>query len=153
MNCSRFQQDLSALLDGELDGPRKEALKGHLLECPECSLALSQMRTVTDQVRYLSRQTMAGELLADKVKQRIDERTARRTMAQGLRVWGRVPLFAALVLIALGMGNFAGRSVSQVLFPTTHESLNETMLLENGESFGDIFLELTQSNHSERFER
>jgi anti-sigma factor RsiW len=153
MNCSQFQQDLSALLDGELDGPKKEALEGHLLGCPECSMALAQMRTVMDQVRYLSWQTMAGEFLANKVKQRIAEKTSRGTMGQGLRVWGRVPVFAALILIALGMGNFAGRSVSEVLFPATPESLNETMLLDNGESFGDIFLELTQSDRSERFER
>ncbi len=153
MNCSQFQKDLSALLDGELDGRKKEALQGHLLECPECSMAFSRMRSITDEIRYLSLQTMAGEFLADKVKHRIAEKASRGTMGQGLRVWGRVPLFAALVLIALGMGNFAGRSVSEVLFPETHESLNETMLLDNGESFGDIFLDLTQSDSSERFER
>jgi len=153
MNCSQFQRDLSALLDGELPGCNKETLEFHLRECPACSRDWERMRSVTEQVRHLGFRSMPDDALAEKVKQRIAEKASPGTMVQGLRVWGRVPLFAALVLIALGMGEFAGRSVIEAVFPTTHGSYYEGALLENGTSFGDIFLELTQSDHPERVER
>lgn len=34
--CERYEADLSALLDGELDDARKEELYAHMAVCPEC---------------------------------------------------------------------------------------------------------------------
>lgn len=152
MNCSQFQRDLSALLDGEQPGCNKEILEAHLRECPACSREWERMRSVTEQVRHLGLHAMPDGSLAETVKQRIAEK-ASPTISQGLRVWSRVPLFAALVLIALGMGDLAGRSVIEAVFPAAQEPYHEGVFLENGESFGDIFLELTQGGRPERVER
>ena len=35
--CERYEADLSALLDGELDAAKEEELRAHMAECPECT--------------------------------------------------------------------------------------------------------------------
>ena len=35
--CERYEADLSALLDGELEDAKKEELYAHMADCPECS--------------------------------------------------------------------------------------------------------------------
>ena len=34
--CERYEADLSALLDGELDAERETALRAHMADCPDC---------------------------------------------------------------------------------------------------------------------
>jgi anti-sigma factor RsiW len=46
MSCSRFDEKLSAYLDGELDYQQRAELERHLLECPRCSGQLDEMRRI-----------------------------------------------------------------------------------------------------------
>ena len=46
MSCKRFDEKLSAYIDGELDYQERSELEKHLLECPRCSSQLEQMRRI-----------------------------------------------------------------------------------------------------------
>jgi len=46
MNCKKFEEKLSAYLDGELDYDARTELEAHLLECRECSEQLEEMRRI-----------------------------------------------------------------------------------------------------------
>jgi len=37
MNCEEFNHLISDFMDGELDGPQADAVRGHLCECKECA--------------------------------------------------------------------------------------------------------------------
>lgn len=153
MNCQNVQKKLSALLDGEETGLEKERLEEHLKSCEECSQAWRQMRIVTQRVTHMKGYPVDEKELTDKIKRRIATRSGNNVHELGLGLWARVPVFALLLLIALGMGNYAGRSLIEVFLPPTEDPLTETLLLENGSSFGDVFLELTSTTSGERFDR
>jgi anti-sigma factor RsiW len=46
MGCDRYEESLSAYVDGELAYEKRAELERHLLECPECSRRLEEMRRI-----------------------------------------------------------------------------------------------------------
>jgi anti-sigma factor RsiW len=153
MSCQKYQKDLSALLDRELRGRDKERLEAHLTSCEECARMWRQMSLANERVRNVGAYAVDERALTNRIKARLASRAGARRGEQSLVAWRQVPVFALLVLIALGMGNFAGRSLVDVLFPTADEPITEAQLLENGSSFGDVFMDLTSASSGERNDR
>lgn len=150
MSCQEFQKDLSALLDCERTAVDKERLEEHLKSCKECAFLWRRMNEAQEHVRRISSGLVDEKALTQRVKSRIASRAEAYAPRRGLEAWGRVPVFALIVLIALGMGNYAGRSLMEVLFPVNEEPVAEALLLENGGSFGEIFIDLTSATPEER---
>lgn len=53
MACEEFQEDISALVDGELTGIERARLTAHLRTCRECSELLGQFQYTSSLVRQL----------------------------------------------------------------------------------------------------
>lgn len=66
MNCKDAERSLSALMDEELDARGRDAVLGHLRECPVCRERLSQMENVDRAVFDLPR-TDPGETFSERI--------------------------------------------------------------------------------------
>jgi hypothetical protein len=51
--CARISDDLSALMDGELDAEREQQVRAHLERCASCSAQLAALREVDAALRAL----------------------------------------------------------------------------------------------------
>ena len=45
-DCKAYEPLLSALLDGELEGPERRAVEAHLAECPACRAYLEDLKEI-----------------------------------------------------------------------------------------------------------
>ena len=113
MNCHAYQQDLVALLDGELDPPRASAVGAHLEACSVCQSeqqALDQVWSALDVLPELDPrpewleevEAMALELASSSS---MLSRARPQTWGRSLRVWAAA---AALLLVAGGVWKLAG---------------------------------------------
>lgn len=93
--CADWQEDLSALLDGELDRERRAEVRAHLEGCTRCSARLGALRRVDD--------LLAAAPLPD-LPDGLVERVLRRVAAPGRSVSPRprlgAPAVAALAAAA-----------------------------------------------------
>jgi len=55
MDCKEICKKLSAYLDDELDRDRTQAIKGHLVHCRECRDEFTDLQTVDNALKNLSR--------------------------------------------------------------------------------------------------
>ena len=98
LDCSAAQEDISSLLDEELNVARALAVRAHLAACPQCS---EQARAL-DAVRRVLRTQPAGEVsdVTDAVMRRVESQGRRgRSVVRGpLRVAGVAAAVAALLL-------------------------------------------------------
>lgn len=140
MNCEYYCKQLSAQVDGELDHPLARDLEEHLAACPEC-------RAFREHVVMLGRelQAIAAAKPAIGVAERVKERVARereRRFDRGLLpAWTRVPLVAMIALVAVGLGNAAGRSISAMIASERSTDSVEYLLADQGPSFADVLME------------
>lgn len=148
MNCRTFQRQISSFVDAELAPAAAEALRAHLAECPEC-------RSRYERVAALNRALKATPVgrphpsLAGEVKARIGKAAARRDERRGFPDWIRVPLAAVIVLLALGLGNLAGRSMFGIVSPQQPESFLEIVALDTNRSLADMVLEVASEENGQ----
>ena len=62
MTCDRYQELLSASLDGELTEAEDSLLREHLPECPECRHTLCTMQELDSQLRGVRRAIQPADL-------------------------------------------------------------------------------------------
>src|SRR4030042_6804782 len=110
MKCSEFHRQISLLIDGELRGPAAEALQLHLKQCPECRGFHQRMVAIADEVKAILG-PVPSLSLADRARDRVAVERSRGWAKQFFPAWSQVPLVALVVLLAIGLGNLAGRSV------------------------------------------
>jgi predicted anti-sigma-YlaC factor YlaD len=58
-SCEETGQRLSALLEGELRGPRKWRVTMHLWRCERCRAVLSSLARALEQIEQLAREQFA----------------------------------------------------------------------------------------------
>src|SRR5262245_55151512 len=75
--CRAFDEDLSALVDGELGATRRAELEAHLATCPGCSTRLAALRAVDAALAGLPSPAVAPDLQARLARRIADERSAR----------------------------------------------------------------------------
>lgn len=147
MKCSIFQKKISLLLDGRLAEPDRDMLRAHLDVCPECQRFYEGMRAVNETLKSAPLLCPDQEL-AGRVKERVALRGQSQDGGRSIPLWGSVPLVAVLVLLALSVGNFAGRSLTGLVVTEQPESRLEFLVADNGNSFADVMLDMRASEGS-----
>lgn len=148
MNCSEFQKQISLLIDGELKGPVRAVLQLHLERCPDCRKIHERMVALTDDVKAI-REPLEAFSLAQRVKERMASERARREEKEFFPAWGRVPLMAMMLLLAIGLGNLAGRSVTEMLSTNRSEAtlVDYVMPYQNG-SLAEVVMDIGTEENS-----
>ncbi|HZA41575.1 MAG TPA: zf-HC2 domain-containing protein [Actinomycetota bacterium] len=102
LRCSEARVELSARMDGEIDGTSEALLDRHLLECDECRRHASDLQAVRSALRVVS----AGDVpdLTAEIMRRVTESAPQ--LERRSRRWARARtgLVAAAATIALLLG-------------------------------------------------
>jgi anti-sigma factor RsiW len=61
IGCAPFEEDLSALLDGELDAARSAGVQAHTAACPACARRLAALRAMDVTLQGVAASPLAGE--------------------------------------------------------------------------------------------
>ncbi len=141
MTCIKYQQMISQQMDGELPEPATEELRIHLGRCSDCRTFSQRMSTLDQDLRTIE-SVLPRSALAEHVKERIADLRSNRAQLYWLPSWVQIPLVAVLVLCALGVGNFAGKSLSKMLVPDRQVSAIDLLVTDAGHSFSDVLLEI-----------
>lgn len=139
MSCFTYQKMISRLIDGELSAPSSEQLRQHLEGCSECQDLYKRMLSLNDYLKAVE-SSLPSSALAERVKERIASVRTGREETRRLPAWGSVPAIALVVLVALGLGNLAGRSLSEILTAGRLERGIELLVTDNGQAFSDVIL-------------
>lgn len=106
MRCEEIRTQLSALLDGELSPPAREAVARHVEACGRCALFLEELSRVT---RFLDRSSVPEKVdLADEIMAAVKAEAVRPAVPVGrraARVPGWILAAAAVVLFCLVIRN------------------------------------------------
>ncbi len=113
MKCRTIEEDLSALLDGELSAVEERRIRDHLALCARCRAALDELRRTSRLLRAWDRahRTEPSESFTGRVV-----RGARRgggSRETGRRAWARV--FFPRAAAAAGLLLLAGAAVGVLL--------------------------------------
>ncbi len=105
MNCNQFHERLADHLGGELPPAERPAFEAHLAQCADCRAAASELEAAQRQLRALDLSQAAAQTHAWRIG--LPSQPARQTPG-----WTRMALtglrYAALVLVAFGLGYWAG---------------------------------------------
>jgi hypothetical protein len=74
--CRAFEEDLSALLDGELEPAREAEVRAHTAGCARCAERLARLARVDEALRSLP-DTETPSDLAERLRVRLDEERRR----------------------------------------------------------------------------
>ncbi|MCG3148499.1 MAG: hypothetical protein PCFJNLEI_01943 [Verrucomicrobiae bacterium] len=103
-NCRDIEQDLSALIDGELPGERQAEVIEHVDQCPQCSQRVVELQKLVAGIAALPAAETPPQFLAD-VRRKLRQPEQSSWVDSLFRpVWWKVPLEAmALVLVVVGV--------------------------------------------------
>ena len=117
MGCDRYEESLSAYVDGELAYEKRAELERHLLECPECSRRLEEMRRIESFKPLLEPKEVPPEkwrecweevkkqttdsLSAEKVMERVGARRRAHVLRRVLAGAGAAVAAAVIVAVIL----------------------------------------------------
>ena len=147
MDCRDYQQRISALLDGELSGRFAEEVTRHMDACPECRRAYDRMSHINEMMRTQA-DLIVQSALAERVKARVADERIRREERAFLPAWGRVSLMAMIILLAVGLGNLAGRSMNQMLTTDHSQEFLELVAPSQSQSFSDALINLAAKENT-----
>ncbi len=146
MECGKYKEQISLMIDGELDISASEALKAHLADCPECRRFHARLHALNMALGSVSC-FAAGPALAERVKERLSRRKSHRFASDSV-IWLKVPVMAMIILLAIGLGNLAGRSISDFITSTGLHSSAELIASDSENSLSDALLDLSaEENH------
>jgi anti-sigma factor RsiW len=115
---------LSALLDGELEGPERVRLQKHLSSCPSCSLELEALRKVKMVLAKAPKKSMPLEW-TQTFPQALTAAASPRKTSSRARVFSQSWLIPALVAAAVSFAVSFWIFQSRENFPLRHSlSLN-----------------------------
>ncbi len=141
MKCRQYQQHISRLVDGELNATDSDSLRSHMAGCSECREFFERVTSVGVELCALRDDTRVPDLSV-----LVGRRLARQRRSEGrptlVPVWAQVPLMAALVLIAVGLGHVAGTSVTGLLTPISAQEFADATLFDSAPSFADVAMQI-----------
>jgi predicted anti-sigma-YlaC factor YlaD len=147
MDCNDYQKHMSLLIDGELGQHSLQALETHLAGCSGCRNAYGRMEALNSALKDVDLYRPPS-MLASRVKARFDEESGPPRARLIPSAWRPVPLLALIVLLAIGVGNLAGRSMTEILVGDQSEAKLEYLLTDAGQSFSDIVLDIAVEENS-----
>jgi len=148
MDCRKRENRISMLVDGELEISASEELLAHIAACKTCRSLHERMIGLNAGMEALAQVSTVPSDLATKVKDRISAVEGRQYDRQLALLWRRVPIIVMTVLLATGVGNLAGRSVSRMLLPERTDSAVEVLAPDTGESLGDLLMDVVTEGNS-----
>ncbi|MBI4965583.1 MAG: zf-HC2 domain-containing protein [Desulfomonile tiedjei] len=147
MNCSQFHKQISLFLDGELAEPLREALKLHLDRCPDCRRVFERMAAMNNELQSIPG-PVPSRSLARRIKERVELERTRREGRELFPAWSRVPLMAMVILLAVGLGNLAGRSVTDMLNINRTEAMLDYMMPDQDGSLAEVVMTIGVEENS-----
>ncbi len=148
MNCTTCGKHISRMIDGELDRSLGELVGKHLEECSFCRQFYAKLTTMNSSLKLYGELTVPAPGLAGRVKGRISTVREREKGNDWTSLWGWAPAAAMVLVLALGVGNIAGRSLSDILRPPSMEAAAELLDADDGNSLADIVLDMTQEENA-----
>ncbi len=147
MDCSECEKLISKLIDGELRETSSEGLKSHLSACSVCRNSYERMAELNRSLTAVGLYKPPSALAA-RVKARLADAGAQSSRRYFSPAWSQVPLFAMILLLAIGLGNLAGRSMTEILVGDQSETKLDYLLADAGQSFSDIVLDIAGEENS-----
>jgi len=107
-DCLNFEQQISAMIDGELPEAERQALEAHLETCPDCMEVYRMFSGVSAAMHDISFEPPAD--LKERVLQQIeDEKVTSIEDGRKRLNWKRYAAMAAAFVVVVGVALFAGR--------------------------------------------
>ncbi len=147
MGCREYEKGISRLIDGEAGESEAEALRRHLEICLTCRGEYERILGL-NRVLAVDENYSPPAALATKIKAGLMEENARGRESKFPVAWSRVPLFAVIVLLAIGLGGIAGRSVTGILTGNTLATKLDYLLPDAGDSFSDFVADIAVGENS-----
>ena len=148
MDCRKSENQISMLVDGELESSASDELLAHIATCETCRSLHERIMDLNGDIEALVRFVTVPSDLATKVKERISAVRNQEYDAVIAIIRRQVPIVVMTVLLAIGVGNLAGRSVSRMLLPDRLESTMEVIMPDTGESLGDLLMDVVPEENS-----
>lgn len=115
MRCGKARKNLTAYIDGELDGRALEPLKAHLDDCPECRAVAAELKTTSGILSGLTElepspgfdATFWARIKEEKIRkaaQEAEREERRRAWLGVLGVPALRPALAAAVVVLVAVG-------------------------------------------------
>jgi anti-sigma factor RsiW len=141
MACKQYQKDISTLVDGELPPDAAAALLKHLSTCSACRATHRAMTALNSRLE--AEAPCSSPALASRVKAKISGKDFERSDKGMFPLWGRASLLAAIVLLALGLGNLAGRSIGAIIAGDHRETMLEMIVGDSARTLADVVIDLS----------
>lgn len=140
MRCPTEKQ-ISSFVDGELPESEAVAVRQHMELCSECGRALEAMVKLNEALDSLKPDVDAAAL-AQRVKTRIRDEKREAVFGFSLPLWARVSLVAAIVTIAVGLGNVAGSRMSELYSQNPQDVVMEQLAAVSNPGFASVVMDL-----------
>ncbi|MFZ5864245.1 MAG: zf-HC2 domain-containing protein [Thermodesulfobacteriota bacterium] len=141
MRCGDYQRIIGRLVDGELDARGSTIVQDHLAICAECR-AFHERLTLLDRSLKSVPRLEPRMSLAGMVKARIAEERQGSQTSIFVPRWIQVPVAVALIMVAVGLGNLAGRTLTDILEGPPPDAGLELLVSSPGMSFGEVLTEI-----------
>ena len=141
-----YQKRVSLLVDGALEQSSVDELLAHLEECAECTRAYEKMMSLNKALANV-KPSLADRSLSNKVKIRISGESNSAGYAWNFSLLKQVPIWALIAILAVGVGDMAGKTLTEALnsYDTSHNL--ENLIQDNGESLTDVLIDFGQSEN------
>ena len=107
-DCLNFEQQISAMIDGELPEAERQVLEAHLETCPDCMETYRMFSGLSAAMRDISFEPPFD--LKDRVLEQIEEEKITPIEDAGKRwSWKRYAAMAAAFAVVVGVALFAGK--------------------------------------------
>ncbi len=149
MDCRQRENRISMLLDGELHPSESEELVRHMATCKSCRMVYDEMLALNLDLNASGEHVAMPSNLPTRIKERISA-ARNEEFDRGLAIiWRRAPIMAMIALLAIGLGNLAGRSVSNILFSDRQNTIVQAMIPDTGESLGDLLMDVIPEGNNQ----
>jgi len=149
MDCRERENQISMLMDGELQPSASEDLARHVATCKSCRIVYDGMLALNVDLKASATDVAMPSNLPTRIKERISA-ARNREFDKGLAIiWRRAPIMAMIALLAIGLGNLAGRSVSDILLSDRQNTIVQAMIPDSGESLGDLLMDVIPEGNSQ----
>lgn len=143
-----YQKRISLLVDGALDESATMDLLAHLEQCPQCMRVYEQMESLNNNLANV-KISLPECSLANTVKARIARVSESSGFAWNFSFLRQVPIWALIAILAVGVGDMAGKTLAEALSAHTMSSSLENLIQNNGESLSDALINFGQGENSQ----
>lgn len=148
MKHAEYQKRISLLVDGELDEDSTRDLLAHLTECPNCMRVYEQITSLNNSLAKV-RISIPDSHLTGRVKSMISGEPQETWSGWNLSFLRQVPIWALIAILAIGLGDMAGKTLTEALNSEELPPRLDTLLLDQGESLSDIVINFGQGENSQ----